>query len=282
MSSLTSIEQKQIAFQDRQITAVMVQDPTGRENVYIPLRPLVEGMGLNWSAQYRRIKKNPVLSEACQFVAVTTTNPKGGNPNKLCIPISHLNGFLFGINAKRVKPEIREALLEYQEKCYQVLFNAFNGTESMRRFYSAIGHEGGWIDARIQKHITGTVIGDIWLIEGIPIEHHEMLQNELNKGTFGLSTDKHRQLKQLPDDSSLRDNMTRLELLMSMYADEANRLLIENKNPSGLDENKALSSRAGLIAGEARHNLEQKTGGKVLSDKNNLDKQLGDGEGTST
>ena len=73
MSSLTPIEQKETDFQDGKITAVMVQDENGRENIYIPLRPLVEGMGLDWSAQRKRIKKNPVLSGVCISVAVTAT-----------------------------------------------------------------------------------------------------------------------------------------------------------------------------------------------------------------
>lgn len=279
---LKPIEQKEIEFQGEHITAVLVEDTDGRENVYVPLRPLVESMGLNWSGQRQRIKRNPVLDKVCRFVVVTHTNSKGGNPNKLAIPISHLNGFLFGINADRVKPEIRPLIIEYQQKCYQVLFHAFNGTESMRQFYKAVGFDGKWIETRIQKHETSTELADIWLINGVAIEHHDMLQNELNKGTFGVSTAEHRQLKQIAKDAPLKDNMTRLELIMSMYADEANMTLIENEQPQNVDENIQLSTRAGQIAGDARRNFEEQTGRKVLSDKSELDKKrrpsLGDGK----
>ena len=112
--SVIPIEQKQIAFQGGKITAVMVQDSDGRENVYIPLRPLVEGMGLNWSGQRQRIKKNPVLNDACISVGVKHTQVR----NMLCIPISMLNGFLFGINANRVQGELRPLLIEYQQMNY--------------------------------------------------------------------------------------------------------------------------------------------------------------------
>lgn len=113
MSEIKPIEQKQIMFQGREITAVLVQDTTGRENIYVPLRPLVEGMGMQWSAQLKRIRRNPVLNDVCEFVSVMDTNSKRGNPNKLAIPISKLNGFLFGINANRVKAAY---LLTEQEK----------------------------------------------------------------------------------------------------------------------------------------------------------------------
>ncbi len=43
----------------------------------------------------------------------------------LCLPLDMLNGWLFGINADCVKPEIRETVLRYQRECYRVLADAF-------------------------------------------------------------------------------------------------------------------------------------------------------------
>ena len=273
MSNLTPIEQKQIAFQDGKVTAVMVQDENGRENVYIPLRPLVEGMGLRWQAQYNRIKRNPVLNDACMIVSVTDTNPKGGNPNKLCIPISHLNGFLFGINANRVKSEIRPLLVEYQAKCYEALFSAFNGTESMRRFYDAIGHDGKWIGARMEKHHYGTLLSDVWLINGIPIEQHGRLQDIINSGTFGLTISEHKQYKKVPEDVSLQDNMTGAELLIAALADEAAATISERENPQTYSDSEKIAQVAGKTGKSLVESYEKSTGGKVLSDANHLDKK---------
>ena len=47
----------------------------------------------------------------------------------LCLPLDYLNGWLFGINASRVKDDIRERLLRYQRECYRVLADAFLGTQ---------------------------------------------------------------------------------------------------------------------------------------------------------
>ncbi|MEM7335619.1 MAG: phage antirepressor N-terminal domain-containing protein [Chloroflexota bacterium] len=275
MNALPTIEQKDIQFLDRQVTAVMVQDENGRENVYIPLRPLVEGMGLNWSSQYKRIKKNPVLNDVCISVSLSETEiGRGKGARKvLAIPISKLNGFLFGINANRVRSEIRPLIVAYQEKCYQVLFSAFNGTESMRRFYTAIGHDDGWIAARLEKHRYSNDLSDVWLINGVPIEHHEELESLINKGAFGLTTEEHKKHKNLPSDANLRDNMTRRELIFSMLGDEAAIALSENENPVGLEDNTKIAKAAGKIAGEQIDSFEQKVGGKVLSDQNHLAKQ---------
>lgn len=43
----------------------------------------------------------------------------------LAIPLDYLSGFLFGINASRVKEEVRDRLIRYQRECYKVLDEAF-------------------------------------------------------------------------------------------------------------------------------------------------------------
>lgn len=94
----------------------------------------------------------------------------------------------------------------------------------MTRFYTAVGFDPSWIDARIKKHVTSTELGDVWLINGVPIEHHAELQGIMNESGFGLSVEEHKKLKNIPDGADLRDNMTRLELLFSAIGYSATRL----------------------------------------------------------
>ncbi len=42
-----------------------------------------------------------------------------------CLPLDYLNGWLFGVNANRVKEGIRDNLVRYQRECYRVLADAF-------------------------------------------------------------------------------------------------------------------------------------------------------------
>jgi hypothetical protein len=44
----------------------------------------------------------------------------------VCLPLDYVSGFLFGLNATRVKPELRERVILYQRECYKVLAEAFN------------------------------------------------------------------------------------------------------------------------------------------------------------
>ena len=95
---------------------------------YVPLRPICDFLGVSWSGQSERIKRDAVLSEAVRFVRVTRTNTPGGRPELLCLPLEYLNGWLFGINAGRIKEELRERLIRYQKDCYRVLAQTFQGT----------------------------------------------------------------------------------------------------------------------------------------------------------
>jgi hypothetical protein len=42
-----------------------------------------------------------------------------------CLLLDTLSGWLFGINANRVKGELRERVIRYQEECCRVLAQAF-------------------------------------------------------------------------------------------------------------------------------------------------------------
>lgn len=119
-------EQREVAFYDDRVIAVLV--PTSENAppaVFVPLRPICDQLGLSWSAQFGRIKRDPVLSEIAQGVRVTRTPEKGGDQDMLCLPIEFLNGWLFGISATRVRPELREKIIRYQRECYRVLWEAF-------------------------------------------------------------------------------------------------------------------------------------------------------------
>ena len=119
--ALSPVDQKTVIFYEDELTAVLVEEQ-GKTSVYVPMRPLADLLGLDWSAQTRRIRRDPVLSEATGNVVVTTT---GGRQQMLCLPLDYLNGWLFSVDAARVKPELRERLIRYQRECYRVLAEAF-------------------------------------------------------------------------------------------------------------------------------------------------------------
>lgn len=87
------------------------------------MKPICENIGLQWEAQLKRIQRNAILNTA---MSMMDTPSNGGKQKTACLPLDYLNGWLFGVDAKRVKPEIRERLLTYQRECFRVLNNHFN------------------------------------------------------------------------------------------------------------------------------------------------------------
>jgi len=46
--------------------------------IYVPIRPICDYLSLDWSAQFRRIRRDEILAEAVKCVAITATPQEGG------------------------------------------------------------------------------------------------------------------------------------------------------------------------------------------------------------
>lgn len=128
-TALVPIEERQVDFYGDGITAALVTITGERQPViFVPLKPICEYLGLDWSGQYRRTKRHPVLAKTINSIAMTATGIPGrgkGGRELICIKLEHLPGWLFGIDPTRVKPELQEKILRYQEECFKVLWQAF-------------------------------------------------------------------------------------------------------------------------------------------------------------
>lgn len=116
--ALVPVEQKEVAFYEDDIVAVRLADG----NIYVPIRPICDNLGVTLAGQRERINRDPVLSEEITSVSVTLTQQAR---EMLCLPLKFIPGWLFGINVNRVKPELRERIIRYQRECYDVLAEAF-------------------------------------------------------------------------------------------------------------------------------------------------------------
>lgn len=100
---------------------------TAREGdeILVPLRPIVESMGMAWNAQFERVKRHPVLSEG---VRITRTPSQGGMQDTTCLTLEMLPGFLATIETSRIKdPAVRERVTLFQREAFHALFVHFFG-----------------------------------------------------------------------------------------------------------------------------------------------------------
>ena len=99
---------------------------------YTPMRPIVEGMGLTWPSQFRKLSANKerwaitVMETPLQGVSESET-PSGGVQKMLAMPLRKLPGWLASIESGKVKSaEARAAVIQYQNECDDVLWQYWN------------------------------------------------------------------------------------------------------------------------------------------------------------
>lgn len=84
---------------------------------YTPMKPIVEGMGMDWMGQYNKLKQR--FAKGIEEISIPTP---GGHQMMLCLALRKLNGWLQTISPNKVKPEIRDKVVQYQEECDDVLY----------------------------------------------------------------------------------------------------------------------------------------------------------------
>lgn len=78
--------------------------------VHVVIKPICDALGVDWKAQRNRIDRSAVLAKG----RVVMTLPSAGGPQEtFCLRLDLVNGWLFGIDARRVKPEARDRVLAY-------------------------------------------------------------------------------------------------------------------------------------------------------------------------
>jgi hypothetical protein len=98
--------------------------------VYVVMRPIADALGLEWSAQYRRIQRDDVLT--CVAIMATQILPGDDQLREvMALPIDFMNGWLFGITASKIRPEYREPLIQYKRESYRVLYEYWHGKQTM-------------------------------------------------------------------------------------------------------------------------------------------------------
>lgn len=87
----------------------------------VAIKPICESIGVDHATQLKKIETDPKFS----YRHTPTTGADGKQYSMFCIPIDQVTGWLFTINANKVKPESREALLRYQRECMVALNKHF-------------------------------------------------------------------------------------------------------------------------------------------------------------
>lgn len=107
-----------ISFNGQSLTAI-----NQNQTIYVAMKPICENIGLDWEAQRQKIKRNHILNSVAFMLKATAKD--GKSYETMCLPLGFLSGWLMSVEVNRVNPEIRDTLIQYQLKCYDVLHQHF-------------------------------------------------------------------------------------------------------------------------------------------------------------
>lgn len=137
--------------------------------------------------------------------------------------------------------------------------------------YRALGYSENWINQRLKSIEIRKDLTDEWkkrgLKEGVQFA---TLTDIIYKTWAGKTAKEYKEYKGLKKEN-LRDNMTNKELVLNMLAELSTKEISENSNPQIFGDHIQNAVDGATISKNARIELEQKTGKKVVTPLNARD-----------
>ena len=139
--------------------------------------------------------------------------------------------------------------------------------------YLKKGYSEEWIHQRLLAIRIRNELTDEWKKRGVQKgREYAILTDEISRAWSGMTTGQYKRLKGLTKEN-LRDNMTDLELVLTMLAEASTTDISKTAKPQTFAENKQVAKQGGEVAGIARKALEARTGKPVITEKNAVDFQ---------
>ncbi len=137
--------------------------------------------------------------------------------------------------------------------------------------YLKKGYSEEWVHQRVLAIRIRNELTDEWKKRGLEKgKDFAILTDEISRAWSGMTTRQYKRLKGLKKEN-LRDNMSDLELVLTMLAEASTRDISQAEQPEGFAENQAVARRGGNVAGVARKALEAETGKPVITSQNAAD-----------
>ena len=224
------------------------------------------------SKQYiqRMKQRDPELGKGwVQIVHTLSVKTPGGPQQMLCANTEGIFRLIQSIPSPKAEP-FKRWLARVGYERIQEIEDPELATKRTRALYKAKGYSDNWIEKRMRSIAIRDELTDEWKKRGVKEQReYAILTAEISHATFGLTPSQYAEFKRLKREN-LRDHMTDLELIFSMLGEAATSEIARNRDAQGFPQNKQVASEGGTVAGNARRELEKKSGRKVVTSENYL------------
>ncbi len=266
-------ENKIVVFQDKKIRRIWHNDEWWfviEDIVFV----LTDSKDPKQYIQRLKLRDESLSKGWVQIVHTLSIETAGGKQRMNCTNTKGAFRIIQSIPSKKAEP-FKQWLAKVGYERIQEIENPELAQDRAKEYYELKGYPKEWIDKRLRGIAVRQALTEEWSNRGIEeTREYAILTNEIAKATFGVGIKEHKKLKGLDPkfkNQNLRDHMTDLELIFNMLGEASTTEIAKKKDAQGFKENKLAAKEGGKIAGDARKNLELKTGDKVVSEKNYLD-----------
>ena len=225
-----------------------------------------------WSDLKRKLKSEGASSQLYEnFVQLKMKSPKDGKSYKTDVAnTEQLLRIIQSIPSPKAEP-FKMWLAQVGRERIDETIDPELTIERALETYLKKGYSREWINQRLQAIQVRKELTDEWDTHGVKqgVEY-AILTDEITKAWSGMTTRQYKNLKGLKKEN-LRDNMSTLELVLNMLAEATTTEISREQNPKTFAENRSVAREGGEVAGNARKDIEERTGRPVITSKNATD-----------
>ncbi len=219
-------------------------------------------------AYWRQLKRRePQLVTNCHGLKLTANDGKQRSED--CANTENLLRIIQSIPSPKAEP-FKSWLAKVGYERLQEIEDPELAAKRMRQLYKEKGYSDEWIEKRVRGIAIRDELTNEWKKRGVKEQiEYAMLTAEISRATFGMTPTEYKQHKHLnKQGDNLRDHMSDLELIFTMLGEASTTEIARNKDTQGYQENYDAAVTGGKIAGNARIELEKKSGRSIVSKDN--------------
>lgn len=226
-----------------------------------------------WSDLKRKLAREAGSGQPYEkIVRLKLTAPDGKQRETDCADTETLFRIIQSIPSPKAEP-FKRWLAQVGYERVKEIEDPERASARARELYEAKGYPKDWIDKRLRSIAVRASLTDEWKQRGVAEgREYSILTAEIAHATFGVTPGDHKKLKGLEQAkaANLRDHMTDLELIFTMLGEASTTEIAKHKDAQGFQLNKTAAKEGGAVAGNARKELEAKSGQPVVSRANYL------------
>lgn len=232
---------------------------------------LIEQTDFQLARNYWKVLKTRLISEGSEVVTKCNRLKLIAQDGKMretdVADVETLLRLIQSVPSKKAEP-IKLWLARVGYERIEEINNPEIALNRSRDYWQRMGRSQKWIQQRMMGQEIRNKLTDYWKNNEVKEQdEYAILTNIIHQEWSDVTVKEHKNLKNLKS-GNLRDHMTDAELVFTALAELSTRQIAETMKAKGLEENKIPAKKGGQVAKNARLELEQKTGKKVVSGNN--------------